>query len=676
MKKSNKILLLASFLLAWGMSAGAQERTVELVKDGQVVFSMPASEIEYMTVVNRLPVPKNVRGAVDGGKVTVTWDAVNGATSYKVFRSSDGNSFSQVGTSPSNSFTDNSPLSGSNYYRVQAFGADDTQGGMSAATLPVTGGVQEESGIYLGLIGFNQNLQHYPINLLTEESKQGYYDFIDAFSSDNNGTALYYAVDQAISTLQSKPYPADLNKAYIVTFTDGFDNYSRQKYEFGKYPTAAACGDDVKLRLVNDKVSGIGIMGYAVGLEIDEVSDAEFEASLDRIASSSSTRYVNGQMSAVEAKFKDIARNITEVNKTQSITVSIAPGADEKGRIRFTFDLPKECPINAVSTSNLYIEGTFQSLSEISFKLTNITAKGLTLEGTEVDGTMNAEGLVDFTFKEVATNNKKLIDATKALEWTGASDWKKDKEFNKEGDDAKTEVIYHSAAIILVLDCTTSLGEENFKAMQTSAKSFIATLLDQTYSEDPGDDPGNDPSEDSNYNGHAYVDLGLPSGIKWATCNVGASSPSDYGNYYAWGETTTKDTYTEENNKTWEKELGEISGNPEYDVARANWGGSWRLPSEAELEELLNKCTWTWMSQGGHNGYKVTGPNGNSIFLPAAGFRYGSSLSYAESYGFYWSSTPYESNTRDASALYFNSSNPNVGWYGRDDGQAVRPVSE
>ncbi|MDE5784652.1 MAG: DUF1566 domain-containing protein [Prevotella sp.] len=177
-------------------------------------------------------------------------------------------------------------------------------------------------------------------------------------------------------------------------------------------------------------------------------------------------------------------------------------------------------------------------------------------------------------------------------------------------------------------------------------------------------------------NGHEYVDLGLPSGLKWATCNVGASSPSDYGDYFAWGETATKAEFTEETCKTWEKNLGDISGNPDYDAARANWGGSWRLPSEAELKELESKCTWTWTNQGGHNGSKVTGPNGNSIFLPAAGWCLGSSLNDAGDDGSYWSSTPDESDTRYACSLYFTSGSLHVGWGNRLYGRSVRPVSE
>ena len=175
-------------------------------------------------------------------------------------------------------------------------------------------------------------------------------------------------------------------------------------------------------------------------------------------------------------------------------------------------------------------------------------------------------------------------------------------------------------------------------------------------------------------NGHQWVDLGLS--VKWATCNVGASSPSDYGNYYAWGETRMKSEYTEDNSSTYGINIGDISGGSRYDAARANWGGTWRLPTKVEMQELIDKCTWTWTSQGGHNGYRVTGPNGSSIFLPAAGFRYGSSLNLAGDYGGFWSSTPYESDARNAYSLYFNSSGHDLGWYNRYYGRSVRPVSD
>lgn len=178
-------------------------------------------------------------------------------------------------------------------------------------------------------------------------------------------------------------------------------------------------------------------------------------------------------------------------------------------------------------------------------------------------------------------------------------------------------------------------------------------------------------------NGHEYIDLGLPSGLKWATCNVGANKPEDYGNYYAWGETKTKSSYTQSNSVTYgNKNFSDIGGDSQYDAAQANWGGTWRLPTRAELEELEDKCTWTWTMQNGVKGYKVTGPNGNSIFLPAAGYRYGTSLCSGGYYGYYWSSTPYDGYDGRAYILDFSNGCEDVGISLRNDGLTVRPVSE
>ena len=187
-----------------------------------------------------------------------------------------------------------------------------------------------------------------------------------------------------------------------------------------------------------------------------------------------------------------------------------------------------------------------------------------------------------------------------------------------------------------------------------------------------------------------YVDLGLS--VKWATCNVGASSPSDDGDYFAWGETSPKPIFTEKNNKTSGKKLiGDIAGNPNYDAARANWGGSWRLPTEYEFSELRNNCTWIWTNQGGTSGYTVMGKNGNSIFLSAAGgydgkanspIVYGDgdgvSLLYVGKSGYYWCSTPCGSpGSENVFFMGFSRSDYSTNWAGiRYNGYSVRPVSE
>ena len=172
------------------------------------------------------------------------------------------------------------------------------------------------------------------------------------------------------------------------------------------------------------------------------------------------------------------------------------------------------------------------------------------------------------------------------------------------------------------------------------------------------------------------------------TCNVGAERPEEYGDYFAWGETSPKDEYTEETyqyvkftedawgDKTAEyTNLGDISGT-QYDAASVNWGGTWRMPTKAEQQELLNNCTWEKSMYNDVKGYLVTGPNGNSIFLPAAGYRYGSSSYDVGSYGDYWSSTPREGSDHDACYLFFGSEGLGWDWSYRYVGLSVRPVSE
>lgn len=177
------------------------------------------------------------------------------------------------------------------------------------------------------------------------------------------------------------------------------------------------------------------------------------------------------------------------------------------------------------------------------------------------------------------------------------------------------------------------------------------------------------------------IDLGLPSGTKWACCNVGADKPEAYGGYYAWGETETKPAYDWssyihcDGSEETCHELGSDIAGTEYDVAHVKWGGSWVMPTNEQQDELINNCTYEWTTVNGVNGKKFTGTNDGSIFLPAAGSRYGSELSNAGSYGGYWSSTQYPSDTSYAYGLDFISGGTSTGSGYRIYGQSVRPVS-
>lgn len=173
--------------------------------------------------------------------------------------------------------------------------------------------------------------------------------------------------------------------------------------------------------------------------------------------------------------------------------------------------------------------------------------------------------------------------------------------------------------------------------------------------------------------GHDYVDLGLS--VKWATCNIGATCIEGYGDYYAWGETTTKSSYTEDNSKTYGKSMSDIGGNSSYDAATANWGSQWRLPTNDEFQELIDNCNWTWTTCNGVYGEKIVSKkNGNAIFLPAVGCCYTDSAIGRGACGYYWSSTP--NGTDNASSLYFGSGGILTNWHDRCFGRSVRPVAE
>lgn len=186
------------------------------------------------------------------------------------------------------------------------------------------------------------------------------------------------------------------------------------------------------------------------------------------------------------------------------------------------------------------------------------------------------------------------------------------------------------------------------------------------------------------------VDLGLS--VKWATCNVGATKAEEYGNYYAWGETTTNDYYDWSTYKyckgsfytqtkyCTDSKYGTVDNKTTLeksdDVAYTTLGDNWRMPTEAEWAELKEKCTWTWTKKNGVKGYKVKASNGNSIFLPAAGYRYESALDDAGSNGNYWSSSLSEYYPSYAWNVCFDSSGVDRNLDYRYFGQSVRPVQD
>ena len=218
-----------------------------------------------------------------------------------------------------------------------------------------------------------------------------------------------------------------------------------------------------------------------------------------------------------------------------------------------------------------------------------------------------------------------------------------------------------------------SMSQREMYIWQNGGKTtFVVADVDSvTFTKDEKVTPPTTGTE----NGYEWVDLGLS--VKWATCNVGASKPEEYGDYFAWGEVEPKDyydwstykwcngSYYTQTKYNTNSSYGTVDNKTQLelsdDAARANWGGSWRMPTTEEQQELINKCTWEWTSQNGVFGRKVIGLNGKSIFLPAAGFRGSSLYTGSPDYAYY---------------LVFNSSGAGWEYSNRLCGSSVRPVCQ
>lgn len=208
-----------------------------------------------------------------------------------------------------------------------------------------------------------------------------------------------------------------------------------------------------------------------------------------------------------------------------------------------------------------------------------------------------------------------------------------------------------------------------------------------------GDDEDDEPVQESDKEevvkpGEA-IDLGLPSGTLWANCNIGATSPEDFGGYYAWGETKEKIDYSlttykwcngsyNSMTKYCVDSLGFVDNKivlePGDDVAHAKWGGNWYMPTLDEIKELMSKCTWEWTQYNGVFGQLLTGTNGNQIFLPAAGFRSDTGL-YSNQSGYYWSIILSDKYSCNACCLSIEEDDCKLDYYaGRCNGFSVRPV--
>ena len=525
-----KILLVFVATIMATTFALAQSRELQFFKNGSLIQSISFSSIDSVKVGYSFNAPQNVTAQLADKSIIISWSSVSGVQSYQLYRSANNKDFVLLaGELTNTTYTDKSPLNGTNYYKVRAIG-NGTESALSESTGTITmPGSDLESGLYLGVMGFNQSIFAKSISVLKKDTKSAYDNFIDAMTM-KKGTVLCYSMDQAINALQETTLPNDIFNVVIVTFTDGLDQGSLMLDD--RFDSDVDYLAAIKKRITNETVAGLPISAYSIGLRGSDITSsteiAKFKSTLKQLASADSNATEVSSMAEVNAKFQDIAAQLTSSTYLQTITLQI-PGLSNGTRVRFTFD-----KVTSANNSHIYIEGTFDLRSR---SLTDVEYYGMTsTSGTTIKGTV--EGIfVTFKFEGIQTSNGKLLSKEKIDEWyqTSSNSWQINSEFDR-GENSDVVYDLKSAVIMLVLDCSSSLGDQ-FSTMKSAAKDFIGTLAAAKEEVDPSN-PTNPSNPGGATNGHDYVDLGLPSGLVWATCNVGASKPEEYGNYYAWGETS------------------------------------------------------------------------------------------------------------------------------------------
>lgn len=471
----NKNILIAAALgiaTVLSISVTAQKRMLEIYQNGKVSHSVEVADIDSIKINSKLQAPPTVEATVTEKGIVVKWTAVEGATDYDVFRSPDNTAYTVIEENVNGtSYTDKSPFSGINYYKVRANGSDGLTSPLSNASSPVsTSGTIAGTGLYMGIIGFNQELTSKEISILAPNTKTAFTGFVSGLTS-KNGTLLYYAVDNAIDKLSAAILPDDLVNVSIVTFTDGLDQGSMMMNP--DYASDSEYLSALNERIGSVKVHGLPITAYSIGLKGNDVTDEnKFMENLQNLASAPENAAEVSSMEEVNAKFQEIAEQLYNISSSQTINLKI-PGQSNGTVIRFTFD-----DVADAAQSEIYIEGTF-SLQDRTLK--EITYQGLSCSsGATVTGTQDGI-FVTFSFTDLKQTTGDAVPTSYIKQWSylpSTSQWQINSEFTPE-DNTVTTVDRKSAVIMLVLDCSSSLGSQ-FSNMQTHANQFIEKMAENT----------------------------------------------------------------------------------------------------------------------------------------------------------------------------------------------------
>lgn len=325
-----------------------------------------------------------------------------------------------------------------------------------------------QEGLYLGIVGFNDKLYTMPLGLLNQSTKHKFQDFVDGLSMQN-GTILYHAVNTGLNSLSSARIPENLINISVVTFTDGLDLGS---YILSEYNSGSDYLSAINTRIGNELIGGNRITAYSIGVRGSDVTDVEgFRNNLKKLSSDPVNNVFEvNNMSEASEKFAQIARQLYNQNTFFNITLKL-PAQEPNTKIRFTFD-----NVSDGAASQCYIEGTY-TRNNGKGQLNDIQYVGLrSMSGNVV--TASSIGIFDvFAFRNLTdiSGNQTSTDFVKQWSWVeNSQQWQRNIEFTPTGN---TETIseYKSAMIMLVLDCSSSLGSD-FTLMKTAANGFIETL--------------------------------------------------------------------------------------------------------------------------------------------------------------------------------------------------------
>lgn len=339
-----------------------------------------------------------------------------------------------------------------------------------------------ETGMYMGVIGYNQTLMTKEISFLDSTTVSDFNDFIDGRLYSQQGRLLYYSVDNALDMLNKAKYPQNLQNVAIVTVTKGLDQGSLMMTD--KYDTEAEYAQALSDRIADQRVYGHAIKAYTVGLLNPTIKDEEqFRANLYALASDSTKAMEVNNVSEVIASFQDIADDLVAHNMSENLTL-VFPGVGTGTRIRFTLDDVNE---ETVADSKIYIEGTF-SLKTRS--LTDITYHGMTCNAGDSVAASSVDGMfVSLLFNGIQLYNDERINKDMIQEWywvDSQEDWALSTEFSTYRI-PEVESTYSSALVMLLLDCSSVL-EDNFGELKHAAKTFIERM--ENYTAAPDTIPG------------------------------------------------------------------------------------------------------------------------------------------------------------------------------------------